>query len=104
MECLEGCEFLIFENKIFNCKYYEKELDIKVDGGSEIFFEPQRCKECIDDRLIGSNTLNENIKKVKYRLGLIADSFYSFKDDFEEELTEVYRVLKDLEVKTYEKK
>ena len=43
---------------------------------------------------------NEGVKKIKFRLGLIGDSFYSFKDDLEQELAEIYRILKDLEEKT----
>lgn len=85
---------------MFWCGYYTKELDTKVDGAADIFFEPQRCKECIEEAHIGSNTFDEGIKKVKFRLGLIGDSFYSFKDDIEQELAEIYRILKDLEEKS----
>ena len=100
MKCLEKCEFLLFEKGEFKCNFYEKPLDTKVDGVAEVFFEPQRCKECIEEAKIGSNTFNEGIKKVKFRLGLIGDSFYSFKDDLEQELTEIYRILKELEEKS----
>jgi hypothetical protein len=91
----------MFEKGIFKCEYYTKDLDVKVeDAGDVMAFEPQRCKECVEERKIGSNTINEGIKKVKFRLGLIGDSFYSFKDDIEGELAEIYRILKDLEEKT----
>lgn len=50
--------------------------------------------------MVGNNTIDEAAKKAKFRLGLIGDSFYSFKDDFETELTEIYRILKDLEEKS----
>lgn len=101
MRCLEGCDFLIFSNKTFNCEYYGKELELKIDGEDlSRFLEPQRCKECMDECYIGSNTLNENVKKVKYRIGLLADSFYSFKDDLEGEMAEIYRLLKKLEEDT----
>lgn len=100
MKCLEKCEFLNFASKVFNCEYYAKELDTRVDGVDEIFLEPQRCKECVEEAHIGSNTVNEDIKKVKHRLGLMVDSFYSFKDDLESELTEIYRILKKVEEET----
>lgn len=102
MRCLEKCEFLLFEKGIFKCGYYDKDLQVKVeDAGDEtIAFEPNRCRECIEEKTIGSNTVNEGVKKTKFRLGLIADSFYSFKDDLEGELTEIYRILKELEEKT----
>ena len=100
MKCLERCEFLLFEKGQFKCGYYDSDLEARVDGASEIYFEPLRCKQCIEEKTIGSNTINEGVKKVKFRLGLIADSFYSFKDDLEGEFSEIYRILKDLEEKT----
>ena len=99
MKCLEECEFLKFRNGVFNCDYYEKMLHtIVLDNAKG--FELERCNECIEEGIVGSNTINESVKKVKFRLGLIGDSFYSFKDDFETELTEIYRILKDLEEKS----
>ena len=101
MKCLEKCEFLLFEKGIFKCGYYDTDLDVKVeDAGDTTAFEPHRCRECIEEKTIGSNTINEGVKKVKFRVGLIADSFYSFKDDLENEFTEIYRILKELEEKT----
>ena len=63
-------------------------------------FRPERCNDCIEEKMVGNNTIDESAKKAKFRLGLIGDSFYSFKDDFETELTEIYRILKDLEEKS----
>lgn len=107
MRCLEGCEFLIFKRGIFNCGYYNEKLRFEYvahGGGQEAEKEkgliPQRCLECMEERIVGSNTMEEAAKKAKFRLGLVADSFYSFKDDFETELTEIYRILKDLEEKS----
>lgn len=94
MKCLEQCEFLKFAAKHFSCGYYNSELESKVDGE---LFEPQRCEKCIEEKYIGSNTINEDVKKVKYRIGLLADSFYSFKDDLEGEMAEIYRILKKVE-------
>ncbi len=100
MRCLEKCEFLLFEKGWFHCDYYDKRLDVTVEHDDTTVFEPQRYKDCIEEEHIGSNTINEGIKKIKFRLGLIGDSFYSFKDDLEQELAEIYRILKDLEEKT----
>jgi len=107
LRCLEKCEFLEFTNGIFICGYYNRELQVKVDdagsvgaGDCVMSFEPNRCKKCVEESHIGTNTTNEGVKKIKFRLGLIGDSFYSFKDDLEQELAEIYRILKDLEEKT----
>ena len=108
MRCLEGCEFLVFKKGIFNCGYYTKKLQFEYiheeDDGDHAEADkgliPHRCTECIEERVVGSNTIEEAAKKAKFRLGLIGDSFYSFKDDFETELTEIYRILKDLEEKS----
>jgi len=105
VRCLEGCEFLIFKKGIFNCGYYDEKLQFEyvVDqGDAEPVPEliPKRCIECMEEKMVGSNTMEEAAKKAKFRLGLIGDSFYSFKDDFETELTEIYRILKELEEKS----
>ena len=99
MRCLEGCEFLKFKSGIFNCGYYSQILTVTILDDAR-GFEPERCNECIDEKMVGSNSVDEAAKKAKFRLGLIGDSFYSFKDDFETELTEIYRILKDLEEKS----
>jgi len=102
LRCLEGCEFLVFKRGVFNCGYYNEKLQFEYDAEAEQETEliPKRCSECIEQRVVGSNTIEEAAKKAKFRLGLIGDSFYSFKDDFETELTEIYRILKDLEEKS----
>lgn len=99
MRCLEKCEFLKFGSGKFICGYYDENLSVAVLDDAR-GFEPERCHECIEERMVGSNSIDEAAKKCKFRLGLIGDSFYSFKDDFETELTEIYRILKDLEEKS----
>jgi hypothetical protein len=100
VRCLEKCDFLKFYGGKFKCEYYNKQLEFEVVDISDKGIIPKRCEECVKEKLVGSNDLNESIKKVKFRLGLIADSFYSFKDDLESELTEIYRILKYLEEKS----
>ena len=84
---------------MFNCKYYNEVLTVMMLDDTK-GFEPTRCNQCIEEKMVGENTIDESAKKAKFRLGLIGDSFYSFKDDFETELTEIYRILKDLEEKS----
>lgn len=99
MRCLERCEFLNFESGRFSCGYYNTKLQFEYVDISDKGIIPKRCKECIEEKIVGSNTMDELAKKTKFRLGLIGDSFYSFKDDFETELTEIYRILKEMEEK-----
>ncbi len=103
MRCLEGCEFLVFKIGLFDCGYYNHKLQFEyvIDEEKVSEIVPQRCLECIEEKMVGSNSIEEAAKKAKFRLGLIGDSFYSFKDDFETELTEIYRILKDLEEKSH---
>ena len=56
-----------------------------------------RCDECINEGTIGTNSRGEYVRKFKQHLGWMADNFYSFKDDFETELTHMYRLIKELE-------
>lgn len=100
MRCLEGCEFLKFKKGAFNCYYYDQIITLAILDDARGIFEPKRCEKCIEEKMVGNNTIDEAAKKAKFRLGLIGDSFYSFKDDFETELTEIYRILKDLEEKS----
>ena len=96
MECLNGCEFQKLVEGKFHCEYYNIELSFGVnDFTSDI--KISRCENCINEGLIGKNSIDEKAKKIKYRVGLLMDSFYSFKDDLESEITEIYRNLKDLE-------
>ena len=102
MECLNKCEFLDFDNGLFQCEYYNKQLQ-------STYYElrkkniVKRCHECVNEGFIGSNTIEESLKKIKQRLGFMGDTFYSFKDDFETELTEIYRIIKHLEKKANDK-
>ena len=96
MECVRKCEFQEFDGESFNCKLYDKGLGTIVNE-SESTLVVRRCQECINDGTIGSNTKKEYARKLKQHLGWMADSFYSFKDDFEEELTHMYRLIKEFE-------
>ena len=109
MRCITNCEFMRFSNNMFTCSFFD---DIKLEasknymtsGGKGVEHSVDedkiivhRCKECIDDGTIGSDTVKEDIKKIKKHLGWIADTFYSFKDTFEESLTDIYRIVKKME-------
>lgn len=96
MECLSGCEFQILEKGKFHCKYYNSNLEFDVDN-FESDIKIMRCEKCIKEGLMGENSIQQKAIKCKYRIGLIMDSFYSFKDDIESEVTELYRILKELE-------
>lgn len=101
MNCLNKCEFQEFNNGYFKCNYYNKDLlteQVNI-GGDEYRISVLRCKECVNEGFIGSNSLEESLNKIKQRLGFTADAFYSFKDDFETELGEIYRIIKHLEKK-----
>ena len=98
MECVKRCEFQDFDGQDFFCEMYESELEIQRNlSVEEEGIMVMRCKECIDEGLIGSNTKEEFVRKAKQHLGLMMDSFYSFKDDIEEQATEIYRLLKEME-------
>lgn len=97
--CVNRCEFLRFGEGSFYCKFYDKinlhsEIKTSEDGDDLLVY---RCQDCIDEGQIGNNTLEEKIRKTKQMLGWLMDSFYSFKDDFETELTDVFRTLKEIE-------
>ena len=95
MKCINNCEFQKFENRCFYCEFYKNiVLNVQVNENNiEVF----RCKECIDDKTIGTNTLDEKVRKIKKYIGEFADNFYSFKDDFENTFNDVYRIIKELE-------
>ena len=99
MECLNKCEFMDFDSGYWQCNYYNKKLSSIHNKALNDRLIVKRCNECINEGYIGSNTVDEAVKKIKQRLGFIGDTFYSFKDDFETELTEIYRILKFLEKK-----
>jgi len=95
LRCINNCEFQKFENSNFRCEFYGNvTLDIQTDSGNiEIF----RCKDCIEDKTIGTNSLDEKVRKIKKYIGEFADNFYTFKDDFENTFNDVYRIIKELE-------
>ena len=98
MECVEGCEFLRFEKKYFVCKYYEQILDTERNlETSPITIHVKRCKKCIEDNVIGENEEEYKMGKIRKHLGWLGDNFYSFKDEFESSLTEMYRIIKKVE-------
>lgn len=94
MDCVLKCEFQEFDGEGFSCNLYEKELETTIEVSKLMV---HRCKECIDEGTIGTNTKGEYVRKFKQHLGWIGDNFYSFKDDFETELTHLYRLIKELE-------
>ena len=96
MECVRKCEFQEFDGNEFYCNLYEKELK---PSYAQIYEKVYviRCQQCIDEGTIGSNTKQEYVRKFKQHLGWMADNFYSFKDDFETELTNLYRLIKEFE-------
>jgi len=96
VECLSGCEFQKLREGKFYCEYYNSDLVFNVDDlQSDI--KIMRCESCVKQDIIGKNSIQERAIKIKYRVGLLMDSFYSFKDDIESEITDIYRILKDLE-------
>lgn len=99
MECILNCEFMNFINKEFICTYYNKPLLHVWSPGKKIFI--RRCKECEEEGIICINKTAEDIRKIKNYVSWMADSFYSHKDEFESNLTEIYRLLKQME--DYEK-
>ena len=95
MECVKKCEFQEFDGDIFQCKLYESSLSSFIDDEGSIGVS--RCPACISEGTIGTNTKGEYVRKFKQHLGWMADHFYAFKDDFEEELTHMYRLIRELE-------
>jgi len=94
VECVAKCEFQEFDGNYFECKLYDDvELNVKIENGIKVF----RCKECIDEGIIGEKTKDEYARKLKQHLGWLMDAFYSLKDDMEQEITHIYRLVKELE-------
>jgi len=94
--CINRCEFIRFGEGRFYCKFYKDDLVSEL-GAADKKLYIFRCEECMREGEIGHNTTSHSAKKVKKHLGLIMDSFYSFKDEIETEVTEAYRILKKLE-------
>ena len=100
MKCVEQCEFQKFAEGCFYCLFYDgiiltADKPLSIDKGDKIIIH--RCEKCVEEELIGSNTTLETARKLKQYLGTMADEFYTFKDEFETGLTEMYRLIKGIE-------
>jgi hypothetical protein len=93
-ECVKNCDQIEFGDNSFICSLYDKELEFNHDLHSITVL---RCKECANDEVIGTNTDQEKARKLKKLLGYMADSFFSHKDEFEDALTEMYRIIRTME-------
>lgn len=98
VECLNKCEFQEFGDGEFFCEYYDKALHSRRDAIGKVIVN--RCSECIAEGVIGTNTVEEKVLKLKRHIGWLMDFFYSFKDDMEAEVSDIYRILKELEDET----
>jgi hypothetical protein len=94
VKCLDQCLYFNVNDGELFCKLYNKTLDIEF---SDAKYTIQRCEECSDSGDIGYNTCNERVNLLKKHVGWLSDIFYSFKDDYETILSDVYRVLKKME-------
>jgi hypothetical protein len=98
MECLEGCEYQQFVNKNFQCSYYEKDLltetGIEGDNSTIVVY---RCQNCVEDGFKGIDQKQNSLDGIRKSLVYLGDHFYSFKDEFENCLADLYRNLKKLE-------
>lgn len=95
MECLGKCDYLVFEDGSFYCGYYDKTLQSHRNEMGKVIVE--RYNLCETEGIIGSNNIEEKVNKLKRHIGWLMDFFYSFKDDMESEVSDIYRVLKELE-------
>jgi len=95
--CVKNCDQIEFGDNSFRCSLYDKELEFNHDLSS---ISVLRCSECVSDEVIGTNTDQEKARKLKKLLGYMADSFFSHKDEFEDALTEMYRIIRDMEGET----
>jgi hypothetical protein len=98
MECLEGCEYQQFVNKSFHCSYYEKDLltEYGVEGDNSTIVV-YRCQNCVEDGFKGIDQKQNTLDGIRKSLVYLGDHFYSFKDEFENCLADLYRNLKRLE-------
>ena len=92
IECLDQCEWQKFKKGNFYCKFYKKNLQWDVKNKKCIVF---RCKRCIVEDEISLTPDMEERKRIGKNLDMLQDSFYSFKDDFDEILSNIYRILKN---------
>jgi hypothetical protein len=93
-ECVKDCELMEFKCNLFFCNFYDSNLKYKIEDDKLKIF---KCKKCMEEGIIGINKENAVREKMKKHLGWLADSFYSFKDEFEDELTEIHRLLRSIE-------
>jgi len=96
LECLEGCEFQRFGDKKFYCKYYDVVLITEYGKENILVY---RYKECVEEGRIGVSEEADLLAGMRNTLVYLGDHFYSFKDDFESDLADLYRRLKALEEK-----
>jgi hypothetical protein len=98
VECLEGCELQQFVNKRFYCTYYEEDLLHETGTDGDVYkVAVWRCQKCIDEGIKGVNEVTNNLEGIRKSLVYLGDHFYSFKDEFENCLADLYRYLKRLE-------
>ena len=98
MECLEGCKFQQFQNNKFVCEYYSASLVTEMGAKGDISnIVVYRCKQCVEEGKIGSSQEADLLAGIRKTLVYLGDHFYSFKDEFEDDLAELYRNLKALE-------
>jgi len=95
IKCINRCEFQHFEDDVFYCNLYEIYLSAIINDNNKI--EVHRCSKCVKEAVIGTDSKDEFVRKIKQHLGWLMDSFYSLKDDMEQEVTHLYRIIKDLE-------
>jgi hypothetical protein len=97
-ECLEQCEWQKFTKGKFYCKFYEVDLysekTIKIGDDKLVVY---RCDKCKEEENISLTPDMEVLKRVKNNLDMLQDSFYTFKDDFDELLSNIYRIIKKQE-------
>lgn len=97
-ECLEQCEWQKFKRGKFYCRFYEIDLhsekSIKIGNDKLTVY---RCDKCKEEENISLSPDLEVLKRVKNNLDMLQDSFYTFKDDFDELLGNIYRIIKSQE-------
>jgi len=94
MECHKNCSFQEFKDDKFLCSYYNAELPIEIQNNRITI---HRCEYC---RVEESEIRNEEsylLKGIRTAVTYLGDHFYSFKDEFEKDLADLYRNLKELE-------
>lgn len=97
-ECLDQCEWQKFKKGKFFCKFYEEylysEKSLKIGDDNLIVY---RCDKCKEEENISLTPEMEIFKRLRNNLDMLQDSFYSFKDDLDEILSNVYRIIKKQE-------